>query len=1195
MIILRCKNESGVTQDLDLFQEDELTLDISAIESGELGEVFGISSQAFALPGTHKNNLFFGNLFDLGITPATGFTKTIPCQVLYNGDEVFTGKLYIENVITNQQGDTIYNVVVVNEVVDFKFQIEDLTMQDLDWSSYNHSLTMTNITGSWTNNLFSGSIVYPLINYGVNPNDPFSPSVSAGGGNKEFDNSSYPLRDVDFRPTIKAKDVIDKIFDKVDYSYTSSFFDSEYFDKLYVVSTQGDEGNPFVNPTTSSLEARVSSIQNLTNNTPAYIDFPTEIYDNSNAWVTNEYTAPISGSYTFYAQLYLQGISGTRPTSAEYLKLEWFDPVSTQVLATTTIDITGAAGFLGAQVYIGPTILQLNPGNKVRLLATVQTSAVYSATYPIKGGKILVDGPKTYTGGNVNMSKIWEDNLPVLDFLTGIINKFNLVFEPIVGERNVIRIEPFNDWVDLGTTVDWVDKVDRSVKWEITHPLQSQPRLLHFTDVEDTDALNKYTKDKFNKIYGEYKYTSDSDVASGERKIGSFFAPTPIKGIDGAPTMLVPTLAQFQPGEVYSSPYSYKPRLLYNVGLVSGSYALQGYNTSNSTKNPGNYWVQNDAGIPISQSHYPLFHHLELDVVGGVVQDADFTTRDLHFGNILSPGHWSYHQNQVNAKTKRDSFYEYWSFYVNELYDVDSRKVTLNVKLKPSEIQDIRLNDKIHIDGHYYRIDKISGADLTKESSVQVTLIKTAPRKLRYPRRRILNSIGTLEADLQLSDAQLSANGTGVYVDFESGQVVSGSITTIASNKDGLISYDGGNTLVWNTNPPVTYRQITQNNFGNNQIEESATRVNVTGENNVIKASTSKVNVVGENNTISEYTTYSSVVGQGNLLDIGVTNVNTFGDNHEVISGSANSVILGGGSNTINSSSLVAIVGGVSNVIKDSPTSRNVMLGGLNTTLSASQDTVVINGDGDTHTGFIGNTLIGDFQSGTTATTGSDYRFNNTLVNGLYLEEDYYTNRHSYKVRAYKNSTDFAYSGDGLYKYVYEVTYDTTPSGSGQGKIELPSIVSQDQIGRTILFKGDNTLSPISSIAIKSFGDTDPIEGGTEYIMKNPYGWVELRASQYSPGDGESFVTEWRVIRGSHGGEVTGNKGAYGSFYSTSDQALANISSSQAVTLNGTFASDRVYISGSSAIVFEYAGTYQLSYVVQVSSLSNARRYLFLD
>ena len=118
MIVLRAYNEDGSKYDLDVQQGVDLRLDISAIESGEIGSVFGISSQQFALPSTQVNDDYFGRLWNIGSTGATSFIKTQPCQVLYNGQAIFTGRIYLDSVITNQHGNTIYNVVVVNETLD---------------------------------------------------------------------------------------------------------------------------------------------------------------------------------------------------------------------------------------------------------------------------------------------------------------------------------------------------------------------------------------------------------------------------------------------------------------------------------------------------------------------------------------------------------------------------------------------------------------------------------------------------------------------------------------------------------------------------------------------------------------------------------------------------------------------------------------------------------------------------------------------------------------------------------------------------------------------------------------------------------------------------------------------------------------------------------------------------------------------
>jgi hypothetical protein len=206
--ILRTQNDLGTKYDLDLFNEEEFLLDISAIESGDIGRVFGISSQTFALPPTKTNDEYFGNLYDLGSSGEVAFIKTQPCQVINDGQAIFTGRLYLESVVTNQRGDTIYNVVVTNETVDFKFAIEGLTFGDLDWSEYNHNLTYANVSSSWGNALFGGEIVYPLVEYGNKEKDVQSSLLKSGGDSNTFTNSNTPMRLDQFKPAVRLKNSI---------------------------------------------------------------------------------------------------------------------------------------------------------------------------------------------------------------------------------------------------------------------------------------------------------------------------------------------------------------------------------------------------------------------------------------------------------------------------------------------------------------------------------------------------------------------------------------------------------------------------------------------------------------------------------------------------------------------------------------------------------------------------------------------------------------------------------------------------------------------------------------------------------------------------------------------------------------------------------------------------------------------------
>ena len=257
MIILRVTNEKGQVYDLQPIEDIDLRLDISAIENTEIGVQFGISSQEFAIAGDNDANQFFGNLYNLGATPAVALQNSVDCQVLTDGQETFTGKLYIRNIVTDQQGYTIYNVIVVNETIDFKYRIQNLSLNNpkFDFSAYTHVLNAANVTGSWTGNLFSGSIIYPHINYGNDgtndcPNYAFAGLNTAATLENTIDNFDTPLRLKDFKPAIKVRDVIDVIFSgsytsgSLGYQYTSSFFESAYFNNLYLLTTADDTLGP---------------------------------------------------------------------------------------------------------------------------------------------------------------------------------------------------------------------------------------------------------------------------------------------------------------------------------------------------------------------------------------------------------------------------------------------------------------------------------------------------------------------------------------------------------------------------------------------------------------------------------------------------------------------------------------------------------------------------------------------------------------------------------------------------------------------------------------------------------------------------------------------------------------------------------------------------------------------------------------
>jgi len=234
-VVLRAINDNNEKFDLEVVNDPSFLIDISAIEYGDIGSVYGISTQQIALPGTDINNQFFNHLFDLGATPAVALNKSVPCQVLVDGEAVFTGKLYIQNIVTDRYYDVIYNCVITNETVDFRILNENKALSALDWSSYDHTYEWTNVSKSWNDDLFGESIFYPFVNYGSNPIDSQTPGFEFGGAKYQLDNFNTPLRVYQFKPAVQVKTIIDEIFNDINYKYTSSFIESADFQNLYML------------------------------------------------------------------------------------------------------------------------------------------------------------------------------------------------------------------------------------------------------------------------------------------------------------------------------------------------------------------------------------------------------------------------------------------------------------------------------------------------------------------------------------------------------------------------------------------------------------------------------------------------------------------------------------------------------------------------------------------------------------------------------------------------------------------------------------------------------------------------------------------------------------------------------------------------------------------------------------------------
>ena len=259
---------------LDTYDDWDISLNYQIQDILDITKRVTSFSKTIIIPGTKFNNNFFKNIFDLNVDLSISSynpKKSIPCQISIGDETVFAGNLELLQVIVNQKL-VEYEIVVTGELKNLLFNFGDYYLSDLNLSEYNHTRSISAITNSWNYNIIKNSslfnatglgegYVYPYINYGASQN---------------INTISYVY---DQYPAIYVKTIMDKLFQFAGYSYTSNFFNSDYFKKLVVPFT-----NDKLQDTPENLNYRTTAVSidsTLAEPSNKFASYSLQAYENS--------------------------------------------------------------------------------------------------------------------------------------------------------------------------------------------------------------------------------------------------------------------------------------------------------------------------------------------------------------------------------------------------------------------------------------------------------------------------------------------------------------------------------------------------------------------------------------------------------------------------------------------------------------------------------------------------------------------------------------------------------------------------------------------------------------------------------------------------------------------------------------------------------------------------------------------------
>ena len=702
----------------DLYQEEDIPLSLSIDDFKNVAEKVQSYSKDFDLPATKRNNQIFSNMFE--ITRADDglifnpYIKT-KCVLKEDGFILFEGYLRLIN-IKDKEGEISYNVNLYSDVIALADTLKDQTFANLNFSELDHPYNKTQIKNSWndagtgityTNPNTSGfretydTLRYPFIDWthqyivgGTN-----TTTTNATIGNPELTSLEQA-----FRPCIQLKYLINRIFAASGFNWTSNFFDSADFGKLYMDFNWGGDivpanvsGSSYMTTSPYSVDIfllplATASFQNL--QLDNYFPWGYLLPPNYSS-VTNTLTATqINETYQIDYDYQINCFPG------DTVDLQWLHTTSS---GTNIIDATSILSVTSINWWQGNFTIFMQPGDTLQ--AQFKTDGASTFQYSLAGTVGFVQSISALTSSAFVQTLRGETGQ--WDFLKGIFTMFNLV--TLIDESNPdnILIESYGDVFinntnggtgnltlkDRGIQHDWTDKVDVS-QMEL-NPLTDLNKNTIFQFVEDDDdyAFQVYKNSTTGHLYGSKELDASTasngmpTVLQGTKKIiAEPFAATVSKPLMSQFSQFI-TPAIYSKTEDGTEGFDNSPRIFYNNGIKStgASYYIPAQNGLGSENQPDFLQFSHLSDIPTVVTTPP----------------AATDTRDFVFESTQLI--------QGLGDSPTDNLYSmYWQPYFNELYNPDTRTITLKVNLSPSDVASFKFYDTVFVKNRVFRVNKIN-------------------------------------------------------------------------------------------------------------------------------------------------------------------------------------------------------------------------------------------------------------------------------------------------------------------------------------------------------------------------------------------------------------------------------------------------------------------------------------------------------
>ena len=672
---------------LDLFEDENITINSSVQNINDISKVFTDFSQSFTVPASQNNNKIFKHYYNADIDGGFDARTKKDSKIEISKLPFKDGKIRLESVSIKKGKPQSYKITFFGNLVSLVDRFGEDKLSALDLTAYDHPRTFAQVRDGMKIGLFGAEgdvIIYPLLSnkrqfyYNSETSDHTSTEELVNIAWHSGDSSDYHgVKWSEVKPAILVKKVIEAIETKYGLTFSTDFFGLDFWDELYLwlQSTKEDiQGTTAI--TLLDLETHVSgdNMVNLTTNV-----LSVNLVSNSGSSVNiGTQRARIVVEINPSAGYTDVEFSLFKKTDDEEPFLIVLNAIGDTTRSTITRVLQNGTFDRNISFYI-----QANEAFICDVVYTVQKQQWNGSTWTDLQTEVISSTNLVY-----NPTTSISENMPdikVSEFFKGIVKMFNLVIIP--NSSTDFYVDSLDNWYGNGTTIDISKFVDISTLDISRSDTKSD---ISFTFEEGETLLITERFNIYGNYYGDASINIKDDYGNSlegqEYKIELPFEQVVYERLTDQNDS---TDTEIQYGLIVDddlSPAVIKPHIFFaqNITGMTKEYSILD---------------QND--IAASASSYWKVSHTSSDRTQSTVFNNEIDEFDkLEIENTL-------YQN-------------FYSNYVGNIFSEKRRLYNYTTMLPDILISQIKLNDKVLINGTKYIINEMEINLTTNQTKLEL-------------------------------------------------------------------------------------------------------------------------------------------------------------------------------------------------------------------------------------------------------------------------------------------------------------------------------------------------------------------------------------------------------------------------------------------------------------------------------------------